>query len=158
MSCSPIPEQLQDDAEIGDDEIVLRRVPLQHYKWVQNAAGLTEAHFRPGAFQDQNPARAMSMGLPRACMSVNLLSELRRREVDLSVVLGDRSPSEWGVARLHVGQLRKSGNGVMAWHWGTDEPGHAVVFALHPGAVSGNKLKADRLEGAEWEIPPLSGS
>lgn len=154
MACSPSPTELQDSADVGDDEIVFRRVPRKQYKWVRNESGLLEPVFYPGAFGDQNPQKALEMGVPRASMSVNLCGELQRLGLEPSVVLGDRDRSEWGLARLPVGLLRKCGNGVMPWHWGTDEPGHAVVFALEPDVISNNKLKKDRMDAATWEIEP----
>lgn len=111
----------EDDRNIPDEDVVLRRVPGL---WIRRDPVTGAPTVSSGAFQNRKESGAMSVGL---------LSEIRQRGRDPLVMLEGMGP-EYGLVSLTVGQLRVQGQGVVRAP--TDpEPWHALVLGPKPKSV-----------------------
>lgn len=142
-----------DEQTLGDDEIVLRRVPPHFIDWqVLDDSG--QPRITSGGFQDYNAKKAQEeFGLPGACMSVIVLAIVVQENRDVAELLEGYGPTN-GLARLTVGAIRRCDQGIQL-DPRPDEPWHAVVFAKAKPQKD-KTMKNCLASAALWDIAPTA--
>lgn len=127
-------EEYTDDASIGDEAFLWRRVPPWHFVFDENLG-----RRRPSSAAFENHPN----GTPMSILIASLVVESGRQPV--SVLSGHDG---FALAQFKAGLARSQRQGV-AKEPLPDEPAHGVVF----GAKT-NSVKKALSRGADWVIPP----